>query len=88
MEFRDEADKRDNEAELRVHDLQVQLGQVSDDLNFYKHQYQTLGTNKLKSSPGMSSPIGKKIDFDLDPATREPQSPLQYTCSDSRMHKK
>ncbi|KAK4860131.1 hypothetical protein QYF36_017857 [Acer negundo] len=123
MEYRGEADERAKEAEIRVHNLEVQSGQVLDDLNFYKHQNQTLGdgvdpyeehqqdrnlngsggkhtsnasakvrkeeqTNKLKSSPRMSSPIEKKIDFDLDPAIREPLSPLQYNSSDSRMHKK
>ncbi|KAK0577551.1 hypothetical protein LWI29_034864 [Acer saccharum] len=46
-------------------------------------------TNKRKSSPRMSSPIEKKIDFDLDSATRQPLSPLRcYNSPDSRMHKK
>ncbi|KAJ0024094.1 hypothetical protein Pint_08394 [Pistacia integerrima] len=45
-------------------------------------------SNKRKSSPKMSSPVEKKIDFDLDPAARQPLSPLIYNSSDSRMHKK
>ncbi|KAK2659821.1 hypothetical protein Ddye_006354 [Dipteronia dyeriana] len=218
MEFGNEADERAKEAEIRVHDLEVQLGQVLDELNFCKHQYQTIGvdpssecttteehllesilatlvdndevmsghafleansgnescqsllkmwkrlqpstqrvlslaaevktlqkdkehitvnlhraeeevnvlyeannlldvenkrllrqhhkdrnlngsggkhtssasakTNKRKSSPRMSSPIEKKIDFDLDSATRQPLSPLRYNSPDSRMQKK
>ncbi|KAI9200851.1 hypothetical protein LWI28_014084 [Acer negundo] len=43
MEYRGEADERAKEAEIRVHNLEVQSGQVLDDLNFYKHQNQTLG---------------------------------------------
>ncbi|KAK9215978.1 hypothetical protein WN944_007985 [Citrus x changshan-huyou] len=45
-------------------------------------------TNKRKSSPKLSSPIEKKIDFDLDSAARQPLSPLRYNSPDSRMHKK
>ncbi|XP_044478464.1 uncharacterized protein LOC123205548 [Mangifera indica] len=45
-------------------------------------------SNKRKSSPKVSSPVQKKIDFDLDPAARQPLSPLLYNSPDSRMHKK
>lgn len=45
-------------------------------------------TNKRKSSPGISSPIGKKIDFcDVD-SVRLPLSPLQCNSPDSIVHKK
>ncbi|KAL0392373.1 UNVERIFIED_CONTAM: hypothetical protein Sradi_2460100 [Sesamum radiatum] len=43
---------------------------------------------KRKSSPKLSSPVEKKIDFgNLDPQ-RQPLSPLQSNSPESRMHKK
>ncbi|GKV33640.1 hypothetical protein SLEP1_g42121 [Rubroshorea leprosula] len=44
-------------------------------------------TNKRKSSPKMSSPIEKKIDFSNVASVRQPLSPLQYNSPDTRMHK-
>ncbi|KAF5740188.1 hypothetical protein HS088_TW11G00254 [Tripterygium wilfordii] len=43
--------------------------------------------NKRKSSPKMSSPVGKKIDFDDLDSTRYPLSPLRCNSPESRMHK-
>ncbi|GAB4861306.1 hypothetical protein Ancab_036467 [Ancistrocladus abbreviatus] len=45
-------------------------------------------SNKRKSSPRMSSPVERKIDFsDLD-SPRQPLSPLQQNSADSRMQKR
>ncbi|KAL0289469.1 UNVERIFIED_CONTAM: hypothetical protein Scaly_2702100 [Sesamum calycinum] len=47
-----------------------------------------LSVGKRKSSPKLSSPVEKKIDFgNLDPQ-RQPLSPLQSNSPESRMHKK
>ncbi|CAK9149032.1 unnamed protein product [Ilex paraguariensis] len=43
---------------------------------------------KRKSSPGMSSPIEKKIDFSDGDSLRQPLSPLQHNSPECRMHKK
>ncbi|KAF5739759.1 hypothetical protein HS088_TW12G00969 [Tripterygium wilfordii] len=45
-------------------------------------------TNKRKSSPKMSSPVEKKIDFDDMDSIRYPLSPLRCNSPESRMHKK
>lgn len=42
MEFGNEADERAKEAETRVQDLEVQLGRVLEDLNYYKHRFESL----------------------------------------------
>lgn len=47
MDFGNEADERAKEAETRVHDLEVQLAQLLDELEFYKHQYETRGVVSL-----------------------------------------
>ncbi|KAJ4701392.1 Centlein like [Melia azedarach] len=45
MDFGNEADERAKEAEIRVHDLEVELGKVLDELNFYKHHYESRGVD-------------------------------------------
>ncbi|XP_057973707.1 uncharacterized protein LOC131161766 [Malania oleifera] len=53
-----------------------------------KHNSASAKSNKRKSSPKMSSPIERKIEFsDLD-SPRHALSPLQYNSPDSRMQKK
>lgn len=49
MDFGNEADERAKEAEIRVHDLEVELGKVLDELNFYKHHYESRGVTSLFS---------------------------------------
>uniref|UniRef100_A0A5B7BCE1 Uncharacterized protein n=1 Tax=Davidia involucrata TaxID=16924 RepID=A0A5B7BCE1_DAVIN len=44
--------------------------------------------NKRKSSPKMSSPIERKIDFSDVDSPRQPLSPLQHNSPESRMYKK
>ncbi|KAI3460057.1 hypothetical protein Pfo_016720 [Paulownia fortunei] len=46
------------------------------------------GKGKRKSSPKMSSPVEKKIDFGDVNTQRQPLSPLQYNSPETRMHKK
>ncbi|KAJ7965755.1 Centlein like [Quillaja saponaria] len=45
-------------------------------------------SNKRKSSPKMSSPVGRKIDFNDVDSARRPLSPLQCNSPESRMQKK
>ncbi|GFZ10240.1 hypothetical protein Acr_21g0008390 [Actinidia rufa] len=75
---------KENKRLLRLHKDRCTLG--SDE----KHTSSAFAKgNKRKSSPKMSSPIERKIDFcDVD-SPRKPLSPLQHNSSpESRMHKK
>lgn len=49
MDFGNEADERAKEAEIRVQELEVELGKVLDELNFYKHRDETCGVIKMLS---------------------------------------
>ncbi|KAK2995337.1 hypothetical protein RJ640_006557 [Escallonia rubra] len=44
--------------------------------------------SKRKSSPKMTSPIEKKLDFSENDSPRQPLSTLQHNSPESRMHKK
>lgn len=44
-------------------------------------------SNKRKTSPGTSSPVEKKIDFDLDFPRRHPLSPVKENTLAPRSHK-
>ncbi|XP_021900553.1 uncharacterized protein LOC110816609 [Carica papaya] len=48
MDFGNEADERAKEAEIRARDLEEELERMSQELQFYKHQYDTRGVD---SSP-------------------------------------
>lgn len=39
MDFGNEADQRAKEAEIRVHELEEDIRRLSDELQFYKHEY-------------------------------------------------
>jgi hypothetical protein len=39
MDFGNEADQRAKEAEIRVHELEGDVRRLSDELQFYKHEY-------------------------------------------------
>lgn len=41
MDFGNEADERAKEAEIRVHDLEEEVRKLSEELHFYKCQYET-----------------------------------------------
>lgn len=40
MDFGNEADERAKEAEIRVHDLEEEVQKLSEELHFYKSQYE------------------------------------------------
>ncbi|XP_022766405.1 myocardial zonula adherens protein-like [Durio zibethinus] len=43
MDFGNEADERAKEAEIRVHELEEELGKLTEELRFYKHRYDSQG---------------------------------------------
>ena len=45
MDFGNEADERAKEAEIRVHELEEELGKLTEELRFYKHRYESKGVN-------------------------------------------
>lgn len=47
----------------------------------------SLQSNKRKSSPKISSPVEKKLDFNDVDLARHPLSPLRNNSPDSKMHK-
>ncbi|XP_074272740.1 uncharacterized protein LOC141596464 [Silene latifolia] len=51
MEFGNEADERAKEAEIRVNGLEEELKSVTDQLKYYKHQYESLSDDSSVDGP-------------------------------------
>ena len=45
MDFGNEADERAKEAEIRIHELEEELGKLTEELRFYKHRYESQEVN-------------------------------------------
>ncbi|KAA3453898.1 spindle pole body protein pcp1-like [Gossypium australe] len=43
MDFGNEADERAKKAEIRVHELEEELGKLNEELRFYRHRYESQG---------------------------------------------
>ncbi|KAB2030486.1 hypothetical protein ERO13_D05G225900v2 [Gossypium hirsutum] len=43
MDFGNEADERAKKAEIRVHELEEELGKLNEELRFYQHRYESQG---------------------------------------------
>ncbi|GMI82814.1 hypothetical protein like AT4G09060 [Hibiscus trionum] len=57
MDFGNEADERAKKAEIRVHELEEDLGELKEELRFYRHGYESLGID--------SSSEGTTLEDDL-----------------------
>ncbi|KAL9228748.1 hypothetical protein vseg_004296 [Gypsophila vaccaria] len=51
MEFGNEADEKAKEAEIRVNELEEEVKSVTDQLKYYKHQYETLSADSSVDGP-------------------------------------
>lgn len=51
MDFGNEADERAKEAEVRVHELEEELGKLADELRFYKHGCETSEDGSSVAAP-------------------------------------
>ncbi|CAI0447892.1 unnamed protein product [Linum tenue] len=71
MEFGNEADERAKDAETRVHELEVALGNLSEELKFYKHQYESRGIKSDGLSAEITDLEGQNLESILTTLTGE-----------------